>query len=143
MSYEIKKLLPRHYKVMDLMLLGKKQKEIAEELCLSEQAVSSIVNSRVFKEAIPRRKIEIQEEPVTDALSVGEMLRESIVRSAERLCEMLDSEDERVVLRAAMDILDRAGYPKAAGVYRSERAVLVMDDLDVTRIEQALFEIGE
>ena len=52
MSYEIKKLPPRHHKIIDLVRLGKKQKEIAVELDLIEQTVSSVVNSRVFQEEL-------------------------------------------------------------------------------------------
>ena len=82
MSYEIKKLLPKHFKVMDLFLLGRKQKEIAKELCMSEQAVSSIVNSRVFKEELPKRKSAVQEMKVEGELSAGDLLRSAVVKSA-------------------------------------------------------------
>lgn len=144
MSYEIKKLLPRHYKIMDLLLLGKKQKEIAREVNLSEQAVSSIVNSRIFKEQLPFRKKQVEQKPDKDGLSAGDLLHRALVTSAKRLCQMLYSEDDRVALRAAMDILDRAGYPKCLRTQITKRPkTAVIDDQVAKRLEQALRELEE
>ena len=43
-------------------------------------------------------------------------LQEAIPKAAEKLTELLDAEDERVQIRAAEAILDRAGLSKAKAV---------------------------
>ena len=143
MSYEIKKLLPRHYKIMDLLLLGKKQKEIARILDLSEQAVSSIVNSPVFKLEIPNREFEVKNTSIDGEDTPAELLRRATIDSARRLCMLLDSEDERVVLHTAKDILDRGGYPKVTKTTNVNDSTVVIDDRTARRIEQTLLEMGE
>jgi len=144
MSYEIKKLLPRHYKIMDLLLLlGKKQKEIAEELSLTEQTVSSVVNSRVFKEHLPGRMAEFLEKPGEDGVSAGELLHSRLADAAKRLCEMLDSDDDRVALRAAQDILDRGGHAKITRTNSVRQSIVLIDDKTAKRIEQTILEMSE
>lgn len=52
-------------------------------------------------------------------------LRESIPEAAETIRDLLDADDERVRLRAAEAILDRAGLSKASApeFYRAQRQV--------------------
>ena len=129
MSYEIKKLLPRHIKIMDLKILGLKQKEIARELDLSEQAVSSIVRSKVFQEHLPQRRRELAQVSDSDEgyepTSVLSRLHRSALPSATRLVELLGSDDERIALAAARAILDRAGYGAVKGEYNMKTTVFV------------------
>ena len=49
MSYQLKRLLPRHRKLMDLMLTGMTQKEAAARLMISKRCASYTVNSAVFQ----------------------------------------------------------------------------------------------
>ena len=44
MSYQLKRLLPRHRKLMDLMLTGMTQKEAAARLMISKRCASYTVN---------------------------------------------------------------------------------------------------
>ena len=141
MSYEIKKLLPRHYMVMDLLILGLKQKQIAEKIGLSEQAVSSIVRSKVFRDELPKRLAKVMETPGQDGISTEQLLREKTREAAERLCELLDSKEDRVALRAAQDILDRAGYGKVKRPPRKHVESTVIDEKAIKRLEQCLDEI--
>ena len=56
MSYQLKKLQPRHWRVLDLYFEGKSGKETAETVGLTPRAVSYIVNSEVFQEAVAYRR---------------------------------------------------------------------------------------
>lgn len=60
--------------------------------------------------------------PVTDA---RDELRDAVPEAAATLRELLDAEDERVQIRAAEAILDRAGVTKAKQVtsHQAERDV--------------------
>jgi predicted transcriptional regulator len=115
MSYEIEKLGPRHIQVMDLVIAGEKQTEIAKRLKLSQQAVSSIVNSEVFQEQLPKRRLELQQatgKPRDECEEAARVLQNGALAAAKRLVELLDCEDERVQLAAAIAILDRTGHGK-------------------------------
>ena len=71
--------------------------------------------------------------PVEDA---RDELRDAVPRAAETLTDLLDAEDERIRIRAAETILDRAGVTKAkqTSTHSAERAVGGVgddgDDLD-------------
>jgi len=52
-------------------------------------------------------------------------LQKAIPKAAETLTDLLDAEDERVQIRAAEAILDRAGLTKAKGYPRTEAQVQV------------------
>jgi hypothetical protein len=62
MSYQIKRLLPRHEKIMDLLMVGLSQKEVARRLMLSLRCVSYVVNSRVFQDALAERRWMMEQE---------------------------------------------------------------------------------
>jgi len=61
MSYQLKRLLPRHRKLMDLMLTGMTQKEAAARLMISKRCASYTVNSAVFQAELRRRARERDE----------------------------------------------------------------------------------
>jgi DNA-binding NarL/FixJ family response regulator len=48
MSHQLKKLLPRHKKILELCLQGKTFVEIAKEVMMSPRAISYIYKSPVF-----------------------------------------------------------------------------------------------
>jgi DNA-binding NarL/FixJ family response regulator len=62
MSYQIKRLLPRHEKIMDLLMEGLSQKEVAQRLMLSPRCVSYVVNSKVFQEVLAERRWAMEQE---------------------------------------------------------------------------------
>jgi predicted transcriptional regulator len=64
MSYQIKRLLPRHEKIMDLLMEGLSQKEVAQRLMLSPRCVSYVVNSRVFQDALAERRWLMEQEQI-------------------------------------------------------------------------------
>jgi predicted transcriptional regulator len=141
MKHELKRLLPRHFRIMELVLLGKKQTEIAEELGLSNYGVSVIINSPVFQEELGRRREEqnahADEVEVVRRLNAREVLDRVAVEVAQRQVALLESPDERVAQKAAMDILDRTGYPK---VSRAEGqhvvASIILDEKYLERIQE-------
>jgi hypothetical protein len=60
--------------------------------------------------------------PVEDA---RDELQDAIPKAAETLADLLDAEDERVRIRAAEAILDRAGLTKAKGYSRTKAQVQI------------------
>ena len=111
--YQLKRLLPRHYRVLELVLLGKRRKEIAAAVGMTPRNVTNVTGSRVFQEALQERRREqnllcdgaIAEE----AARLQRLIVQAGLQAAATEVELLKSPDPRVRLRAASEILDRAG----------------------------------
>ena len=56
MSYQLKKLHAKHWKMLDLYFEGRTGKEIAEAVGRTPRAVSYIINSDVSQEAVSYRR---------------------------------------------------------------------------------------
>src|SRR5690606_16804416 len=55
---EIQRLLPRHYQIMDLLVEGLTQQQIADYFNVTRQAINLVCNSPVFKHELARRRAE-------------------------------------------------------------------------------------
>ena len=58
MAYQLKRLQQRHYLIMEKLLLGKTQKEIAREIGYSEYGLSNAINCPLFQAELNRRRVE-------------------------------------------------------------------------------------
>ncbi len=106
MSYKIKKLLPRHKRIMELCLEGKTNKQIAQELMLTPRAVSYIIHSPVFEDEIYIRRGHRQREHDLATSTVRIPRQFSDLDALEK---KLNHPNPRVQLAAAKKILDRVG----------------------------------
>ncbi len=52
MSYQLKRLLPRHRRIMDLVLLGMDRKDIAHEVRMTPRAISNVTGSAIFQDEL-------------------------------------------------------------------------------------------
>jgi hypothetical protein len=110
-SFELKRLVPRHFRIMDMHLQGLDHASIAAQLGISRMSVSLVVNSPLFQDALSKRRAVITRE--TDAQTVDTTLRANRVleaashEAAMTQVDLLSSEDERVRLQASNAILDR------------------------------------
>ncbi len=78
MPFHLKKLLPRHYRILELCLDGKNRKDIAEEVGLTPRAVTNVTNSPVFQNEFARRRKERNKKhDEAFALEIG-LLREKV-----------------------------------------------------------------
>ena len=142
MAHQLKRLQTRHFKIMDLLLLGMKQCDIADEMGLSKYGVSIIVRSPVFQDRLARRRTEhdarLDEAEATRLLTARDVLEAEATGAARKQIALLESPSERVAQISAMDILDRAGCPKTS---RSEdrhvQATIVLDENALARIQKA------
>jgi len=118
MSYNetVKKLTPRHYRILDLCLTGLTPKQISKELGMSQAQVSIVINSPSFQHqfAIRRASLEsVQNEHISSELdAVKETLRKSAKAAADKLIYHMNSPDSKISLKSATEILDRTGYSK-------------------------------
>lgn len=104
-----RRLLQRHKVIMDFHLAGLSHKAIAEHVGMTPQAIGNIIRQPFFQQALARRQA-VREDAVdsshVDRVSEAvQFLNANSLSAAERLRAGVDSDDERVALRSAVDIL--------------------------------------
>ncbi len=112
MSSSIKRILPRHFKILDLKVAGFKNTEIAKSLGMSPATVGAISRSPLFNAELQRRLKDRNEDGAAEEQEAFESKARSILtQNAEKASmvqsDLLDSEDDSVRLRASNSILDR------------------------------------
>jgi len=115
-AHEIQRLLPRHFKIMDLMLAGIKQVTIASMLGVTAQMVNIVVRSPIFIKEFQRKLVEqnkqsgnhMQNEMESFAGKARSIIDCNSEKAALTQVDLLDAEDDSVRLRASASILDRA-----------------------------------
>ena len=113
---EIQRLLPRHFKIMDLMLAGIKQVSIASMVGVTPQMVGVVVRSPIFKKEFQRKLVlqngeshnRVQKEMDSFAGKARSIIDCNSEKAAMTQVDLLDAEDDSVRLRASTSILDRA-----------------------------------
>jgi hypothetical protein len=124
--YEIKKLWALHHEILRRKILGQTNREIAKDLNITEPVVSYTTNSALGKRHLELMQGAVDKEVVDIKAKIKEMAAE-----ATKVLEAALASDQPMALRvkAATDILDRAGFPK---VTRNENlnAYLTPDDIE-------------
>ncbi len=99
--------------MLELVLQGLSNKDIAERLGCTPQCVSMTVNSAVMQNQLARRRGEMEREAnqahgvaIQDARHV---LENGVVDAARTHVELLDDQDHNIAQRSATAILDRCG----------------------------------
>jgi predicted transcriptional regulator len=108
---DLKRLMPRHYKIAELAAEGYSNKDIAQALGISQRQVTNITGSPLFQEELSRCREKTLEVGVEDRgraqMDALEYLRQNSLRAAEKTVELLDSENEKIALSSATEILNR------------------------------------
>lgn len=117
--YQIQRLLPRHFKMLEMRLAGCTNVEIAQTLDCTKENVYAVSRSPMFISEFNRRmKDQIDDGIQLDrAAFMGKarsILDTASLRAAETQLDLLESDDDSVRLRASGTILDRAlGKPES------------------------------
>lgn len=111
-QYELQRLNPAHFQIVDLCLQGYGPKEISQVVGMTPQAVSLITKSPVFQQELSRRRETMEKTVNSEIASTISNARLKLEANAEKAIDkvtdlMEKAEDERVQLTAARDILDR------------------------------------
>ena len=141
----IQKLTARHFKILDMCVAGINPLEISKQLGMSARQISTIVNSPSFAHqfAVRRESVEkIQAENQSDEIDeVKRVLTESALDAANKLIGGLSSQDEKINLKSAVEILDRTGYPKEQKISGPEAATQVIINTKDLNILQESFNL--
>lgn len=129
-TYDLKKLNPRHFKMLEFCLRGWTNKQIADHLDMTSGNVSIVVNSSSFQHELATRRSTIDDlsnqQIVESDQDVTDAIRESTMEAVERIVGCIHSDDENVAIRASTEMLDRGGFPKVSKI-ESKNLSVVMD----------------
>lgn len=113
MTPSLQRLLPRHYKIVELALAGYNAKHIAQVLNMNPRSVSMVLQSPLVQHELSKRREAKNESQVLgldrDAtIGRARMVLERAVESAAKTqVKLLECEDPSIQLKAADRILDR------------------------------------
>lgn len=114
--HQIHKLNARHFRVLDLVLEGKSNKDIAAEVRMGESAVSVLVRSPSFQHELAIRRgvrdAMVDEKAVHDLEPAMNELRKNALLAAQRITDGLHEEGFGNRKAAAVEVLDRVGITK-------------------------------
>jgi hypothetical protein len=142
-AQDIQSLNPRHFIILDQFLAGVPQKQIAESLGMSAQAVYIITNSPSFQHELAMRRA-IVEENVNESVSnktdeALNFLRSSSLKAAETIVNGMSSIKEEIAQKSAMDILDRVGVAKITkNQNNNTSSVFVLSAEDAKLLQETL-----
>lgn len=112
-SYKIQRLLPRHFKIVELAAAGHTYTTIARILGMNPRSVGLILRSPLVQPELARMRGRLNDSEILKLdreATLGKarsILESSALKAAQRLNDLMDSKDDSVSLRAADKILDR------------------------------------
>lgn len=113
-DHHIRRLLPRHFKILELVLAGHQYEAIAKIVEMTTAGVKMVTQSPVFQAEVARRRRESTEETVLgldrDATlgKARSILEDATEVAATKNVELMNCGNHGIELRAAHSILDRA-----------------------------------
>lgn len=135
--FAVTEMWDSHREIARLAVTGMKQADIARELGVSEVMVSYTMNSPIVKRQLDQMRA-VRD---IDAVDVSKRIQEIAPRALEVLNELLDEGNDNIRLKAATDILDRAGHA-AVKTLRTESLSVHLNKDDLEEIKQRAREIG-
>ena len=142
----LRDLLPRHHQIVELVMDGLPNGEIAEIVGCTPQTISNVRNGSEVQHMLALRHARIaaasDDRRASDAAEVSEAIRSRTLDAVKRLGMVLDHGKDRDALRAAEAILDRGGFPR---VQRTEAksVAITLDSNDVSRLAETLAMVRE
>lgn len=112
---ELRRILPRHFQILELYLQGYRPIDIAQVVQMSPSAISIITNSPLFQDEVARRRE--SREKLNDQMAVVEkadtelkaqqVLEKASVRAAQVHVDLLTNPNAKIAQASANAILDR------------------------------------
>jgi hypothetical protein len=111
MPHEIERLLPRHYKIIELASEGHSRKDIAQVLQMTPEAIGQILNSPLVQNQLAEiraKREKIRDENLARGVhKAQQILEDASAQAAQTHVELLGHEDARIRQVSANAILDR------------------------------------
>lgn len=136
-AYQIEQMWELHHEVCRLALIGMKQVDIANHLGVSPVMVSYTLRSPI----VQRQLNQLKAVRDLDAIDVSKEIQELAPRAVKVLEELMENELPNIKLKAATDILDRAGHA-AVRTLRTENIHAHFTADEITDIKKRAREVG-
>ncbi len=137
----IQQLNPRHYKILEFVLRGWTNKQIADHLDITQSNVSVVTRSPSFQHEVSMRRASLEDMSnqsiVSSDQEVTDAIREGTKSAVDRIIGCIHSTDENVAVRASTEILDRGGFPKVSKI-ESRSLSVVMNAEDLVKLKEAM-----
>lgn len=129
----LKKLMPRHLKIIELVLEGLKLGDIANKVDMSVVQLKNIRNSPTFQHELSMRQESYNSLHDQNMINVQletaeEVIQDNQLPAAEMLRDILKGEDTAMQFRAAESLLDRGGHPKVQKQDTTSRSIVIALD---------------
>jgi len=134
-SKVLKKLMPRHLRIVDLFVEGLTPTQISRIVGLTVTQIQNIRNSPNFQHEFDRRRT-IYEEQMNRHLiadqhqTAKDIIQKNQVAAANVLVDLLKSPDPSVGLRSAESLLDRGGNARLLKHHNENRSVVMTLDAE-------------
>jgi predicted transcriptional regulator len=136
-QYQVEQMWELHHEVCRLALIGMKQVDIATHLGVSPVMVSYTLRSPI----VQRQLNQLKAVRDIDAIDVAKEIQALAPRAVRVLDELMDSELPNIKLKAATDILDRAGHA-AVRTLRTENIHAHFTADEISDIKKRAREVG-
>ena len=136
-QYQIEQMWDLHHEVCRLALIGMKQVDIAAHL-----GVSPVMVSYTLRSPIVRRQMDaMQADRNLEAIDVAQEIKNLAPKAVQVLEEMMNGDLPNLKLKAATDILDRAGHA-AVKTLRTENLHAHFTSEEIQDIKRRAKEVG-
>lgn len=136
-AYEVEQLWDVHHEIMRLSLIGLKRKDIAAQLGITEQMVGYTLRSSI----VERQMDNMRASRDVQAVDISVEIKNLAPKAVEVLEDLLDCELPNIRLKAAADVLDRAGYA-AVRTIRTDNVHVHFTPSEIEEIKKNAKEVG-
>jgi hypothetical protein len=141
MSYEIERMLPRHYAIMEASLNGLPNVKIAEHFDMSPTAIGQILLSPIVQSEMAKRRSQRVGQLDKAALDYVSQAKDEVekcsLQAAKTIKALMDSSDENIRLKSASKILDQVFQTKDN---KSSSGNLILNVQQLNLLQTALTE---
>ncbi len=140
-------MTPLAHSIMNLFIQNLTAPQIAERLGRSRQYITQIIGAPNFQHMLSIRRATvadgIDERMIDSEKEAADVLKAHAKETAEKMVQLLDSENEAIVLRVGSDILDRVGPQKRQKGAEATATVVMIDGDGAKLIKETMNMIKE
>ena len=108
----IKKINPKHHIIINRLLSGQTQRQIAKDMSLSETWVSLVVNDPRFKDEYQKLVDEVRAKVIDTSAEVQEIINAAAPKAAQKIVTLMDEFDPSIRLKVAKEVVDKSDFGK-------------------------------